>query len=173
VRLIFEFLPRVYADGSDRESRERMHNASTIGGIGFGNSQATLAHAMGHSLGVLFHIPHGRTVALFLPYTIEFTANGGDSRYSDIARVLGLPVPDERTGATNLVRALRELERKVKQPLSVRELGIPREAYEQVLPELVVRAESDTQIATHPRMPDSDSLRRLFGYAYEGKAVDF
>ncbi len=96
VRLIFEYLPRAYADGSDREAREHMHNAATIGGIGFGNSQATLAHCMGHALGALFHVPHGRAVALFLPYTIEFTANGGGSRYADIARALGLPADDER-----------------------------------------------------------------------------
>jgi alcohol dehydrogenase class IV len=173
VRLIFEYLPRVYAAGSDREARERMHNAAAIGGIGFGNSQATLAHAMGHALGALFHVPHGRTVALFLPYTMEFTVNGGESRYADIARVLGLPALDERSGTTSLVQALRELERKVNQPLNVQELGIPHEAYEHALPELVTRAESDTQIATHPRMPDSATLRRLFECAYEGRVIDF
>ncbi len=173
IRLIFEYLPRAYADGSDREARERMHNAAAIGGIGFGNSQATLAHALGHALGALFHVPHGRSVALFLPYTIEFTVSGGNSRYADIARVLGLPAADERIGAAGLVKALRELEKQVNQPLSIHELGISPEACEQALPELVARAESDTQIATHPRLPDSDSLKRLFQYAYDRRTVDF
>ncbi len=172
-RLIFEYLPRAYADGSDRVARERMHNASTIGGIGFGNSQATLAHAMGHALGALFGVPHGRSVALALPYTIEFTVNGGVGRYADIARVLGLPASDEREGGASLVQALRDLSRQVKQPLSVQELGIERETYEQALSELIVRAESDTQIATHPRLPSSEELRKLFEYAYDGRVVDF
>ncbi|HTP07746.1 MAG TPA: iron-containing alcohol dehydrogenase [Anaerolineae bacterium] len=173
VRLIFENLPRVYADGSDREAREHMHNAATIGGIGFGNSQATLAHCMGHALGALFHIPHGRAVALFLPYTIEFTANGGGSRYADIAKTLGLRADAESIGAANLVSAVRDLERKLHQPLTVSELGIDRAAFDQVLPDLVMRAETDTQIATSQRIPDSAELQRLFDYAYTGRSVDF
>ncbi|CAG0937325.1 alcohol dehydrogenase [Thermoflexales bacterium] len=173
VRLIFTYLPRVYAAGTDREAREHMHNAAAIGGIGFGNSQATLAHCMGHALGVLFHIPHGRAVALFLPYTIEFTVNGGGSRYADIAQALSLPTDNEATGAANLVAAIRDLERQLRQPLTLRELGIDRPAFEQALPELVARAETDTQIATSLRVPDSGDLRRLFEYAFDGKGIDF
>src|SRR5512139_2164527 len=161
VRLIFKYLPRAYADGADREAREHMHNAAAIGGIGFGNSQATLAHCMGHALGVLFHIAHGRAVSLFLPYTIEFTANGGGSRYADIAQALGLAAGTESIGTANLVSAVRDLEGQLQQPSSVRELGIDQSAFEQALPELVARAEMDTQIATSLRIPDSEELRRL------------
>jgi len=173
VRLIFRYLPRAYADGADREARERMHNAATIGGIGFGNSQATLAHCMGHALGALFRVPHGRAVALFLPYTIEFNVNGGGSRYADLAQALGLPAGDERIGAANLVNVIRDLARTLQQPLTLRELGQEEAAFEQALPELVARAEMDTQIATNLRIPDSDELRRLFEYAYSGRSVDF
>jgi alcohol dehydrogenase class IV len=173
IQLIFEYLPRTYADGSDREAREHMHNAAAIGGIGFGNSQAALAHCMGHALGVLFHVPHGRAVALFLPYTLEFTVNGGGSRYADIARALGLPAGDEAIGAASLIAAVRDLERQLQQPLALCDLGIDRSAFEQALPELIARAETDTQIATSLRVPGSDDLGRLFEYAYAGRSVDF
>ena len=173
VKLICEYLPRAYADGSDREAREHMHNAATIGGVGFGNSQATLAHAMGHALGVLFHVPHGRSVALFLPYTMEFAVNNGSDRYSDIALALGLPARDAREGAVNLITTIRELEAKLHQPQSISELGITAEAYANAIPELIAKAEMDTQIVTSPRIPDTDELRRLFEYAYEGKSIDF
>jgi alcohol dehydrogenase class IV len=173
VQLICEYLPRAYADGSDREAREHMHNAATIAGIGFGNSQATLAHAMGHALGALFHIPHGRSVALFLPYTMEFAANSGADRYIEIARALGLPAQDARKGAINLITTIRELEAKLLQPQSVSELGITPEAYAAAVPDLIAKAEMDTQIVTSPRIPDTAELRRLFEYAYEGKPIDF
>jgi alcohol dehydrogenase class IV len=122
VRLIFAYLPRVYADGTDREAREHMHNAAAIGGIGFGNSQATLAHCMGHALGVLFHIAHGRAVALFLPYTIEFTVNGGSPTRTSLSAEP--PGDSEAIGAVNSVTAIRDLERQLQQPLTVRDLGI-------------------------------------------------
>jgi len=173
VRLIFEYLPRAYVDGSDREAREHLHNAAAIGGIGFGNSQATLAHCMGHALGALFHVPHGRAVALFLPYTIEFTANGGGSRYADLAKVLGLRADTEPIGAANLAAAVRDLERQLNQPLTVRDLGIDQATFDQALPELVARAETDTQIATSQRIPGSTELQRLFECAYDGQPVEF
>ena len=73
-QLVFEYLPRAYTDGNDLEARTKMHNAACIAGMGFGNSSASLAHGMGHALGGVFHVPHGRAVSLFLPYVIEFCA---------------------------------------------------------------------------------------------------
>lgn len=172
-RLIFQYLPRVFGDGGDLAAREHMHNAATLAGLGFGNSQATLAHAMGHALGAEFHVPHGRAVALFLPYTIEFTANAGGSRYFEIARALGLPAADDREGAASLVAAIRELQITLHHPLSLRELGIERDVFDRALSDLVFKAETDTQIVTSPRLPDSAEVRRLFEYAYDGRSIDF
>ncbi len=172
-RLIFQYLPRVFGDGGDLEAREHMHNAATLAGLGFGNSQATLAHAMGHALGAEFHVPHGRAVALFLPYTIEFTANAGGSRYFEIARALGLPAADDRAGAASLVAAIRELQITLHHPLSLRELGIERDVFDRALSDLVFKAETDTQIVTSPRLPDSAEVRHLFEYAYDGRSIDF
>jgi alcohol dehydrogenase class IV len=173
VKLIFEYLPRAYRDGADMEAREHMHNAATIAGLGFGNSQATLAHAMGHALGALFHVPHGRTVALFLPYTIEFTGGAGGSRYHDLAYVLGLPAHDEKESAASLVQAIRNLEQVVNQPASIRDLEITRDTFDHALPELIAKAEIDTELITSPRLPNAAELRRLFEYAYEGRSIDF
>ncbi len=172
-KLIFEYLPRAYQNGADAEAREHVHNAATMAGVGFTNSQATLAHAMGHALGAVFHVPHGRAVALFLPYTIEFTANQGGSRYFEIARVLNLPAADDRSGAVSLVSALRDLQRTVHQPTSLCELGIESEAFKHALDDLVAKAETDTQLVTSPRLPETAELRRLFEYAYDGRSIDF
>jgi alcohol dehydrogenase class IV len=173
IQLIFTYLPRAYADGSDREARERLHNAATIAGLGFGNSMAALAHAMGHALGAAFHTPHGRAVALFLPYTIQFTANGAESRYGDIATFLGLPSRDENEGAANLIAAIVQLERQLNQPTTVGGVGISADTFEEALPALIANAESDTQLVTSVRIPDSTELAQLFRCAFEGRPVDF
>ena len=172
-KLIFEYLPRAYQNGADAEAREHLHNAATMAGVGFTNSQATLAHAMGHALGAVCHVPHGRAVALFLPYTIEFTANAGGSRYFEIARMLGLPAVDDRSGAASLVAALRDLQRTLHQATTLRELGIDRIAFDMALDELIAKAETDTQLVTSPRLPETAELRRLFECAYDGRAIDF
>jgi alcohol dehydrogenase class IV len=173
IQLVFTYLPRAYANGSDAEAREHMHNAGTVAGLGFGNSMAALAHAMGHALGAVFHTPHGRAVSLFLPYTITFTANGGESRYADIAQFLRLPARNEAEAAAELVAAIRELQKKVHRPVCMRELEIAPEAFEAALPQLVANAESDTSLVMSVRIPSSEELERLFRYAYQGKPVDF
>jgi alcohol dehydrogenase class IV len=173
IQLVFAYLPRVYADGSDVQAREHMHNAATIAGLGFGNSMAALAHAMGHSLGAVLHAPHGRAVSLFLPYTIRFSANVEGTRYADIARFLGLPAQDETEGAESLATAIEQLMRRLNQPASIRDLGIAAEEFEAHLSQLVANAETDTSLVMSVRVPDTQELERLFRCAFAGQAVDF
>jgi alcohol dehydrogenase class IV len=176
IELIFKYLPRAYRDGSDSEAREKMHNAATLAGMGFGNSMVALAHSMAHSLGGVFHTPHGRGVVLFLPYSIEFIARGPTSmptRYADIARFLGLPAETEQQGAASLVAAIRDLMTEVEQPQSLRELGLSREGLEANLESLATNAELDVYTVTSLRVPTRDEIIRLYRYAFEGWPIDF
>jgi alcohol dehydrogenase class IV len=173
VQLVFDYLPRAFHDGSDSEAREHMHNAATIAGLGFGNSMAALAHAMGHALGAIFHTPHGQAVGLFLPYTIQFSANGGDSRYAEIARFLGHPAQDEPSAAANLVAAISDLQQELRQLRCIRDRGIDHDSFDAAIPSLIANAESDTALIMSTRIPGSDELARLFRCAYEGQTVDF
>ncbi len=173
-RMVFEYLPRAVERGAeDREAREKMANAASIAGLGFGNSMAALAHAMGHSAGAVFHIHHGRVVGLFLPYTIEYTTNGGVGRYRDLALFLGLPAPSEEEAGRHLADAVRELARRIGEPLSLEQAGVPREEFERALDRICDLAEADPTIVTARRIPTREELQRLFRYAYAGTPVDF
>ena len=173
VRLTFQYLPRAVADGSDMEAREKMHNAATCAGLGFGNSLASMAHAMGHTLGSVFHVPHGRAVGICLPYTIEFFAREAPERFAGLAAYAGISDTGGEQGARALAERIRDLCREIGNPTSVGELGIARADYEGQLDKLVEDAFNDTQILTAARAPDYDELRQLFVYAYEGRVVDF
>ena len=176
IQLVFEHLPRAYLDGSDATAREKMHNAATLAGMGFGNSMVALAHSMGHSLGGLFHTPHGRAVALFLPYSIEFIARGptmSPTRYGEIARWLGLPADSEEQGAASLVAAIRGLMQQVEQPLTLQQLGLRCDELEAKLEALATNAELDVYTCTSMRVPSNAEIVQLFRYAFEGKPVDF
>jgi alcohol dehydrogenase class IV len=170
---IFQHLPRAVEDGSDMEARERMHNAATCAGLGFGNAMASLAHAMGHALGASFQVPHGRAVGLFLPYTIEFAAGEAPERFADLARLLRLAEREGEASARALASSVRRLAGEIGSPVGVAELGIERELYEARLEKLVDDAFNDTQIVTAPRCPTYDELTRIFLYAFEGRDVDF
>jgi len=173
VDLVFTFLPRAYADGNDAEAREKMHNAAAIAGLGFINSLTALAHAMGHAFGGAFHVPHGRAVSLFLPYTMEFAANGGNARYADIARFIGLDGLGEEQLTRRLIAAVRDLENGLQSNTNIASLGIAREDFVRALPTLLDHAENDTSITANSRVPERAELEQVFWCAYDGKHVDF
>lgn len=176
VQLIFEYLPRAVANGADEEAREKMHNAAAIAGLGFINSMCSLAHALGHSLGAVYNLPHGRTVGLFLPYTIQYNArcDNGQLRYHDIAACLGLPAATPQQGAESLVQAIRQLAAKIEQPLSIQQAGqITLVELENSMEKLVENAAGDTQIITSIRSPSTEDIHKLFLYAYQGQDIDW
>jgi len=170
---VFEWLPRAVADGTDMEARTRMHHAATSAGLGFGNAMASLAHAMGHALGSLFDLPHGRAVGLCLPYTIEFAASQCPQRAAELAARIGLTSDAGEPGARVLAQAIRNLAHEVGNPLSLKETGIAEHAFNDALEQLVEQAGNDTQIITAARSPSGDELRALFQSAWEGTSVAY
>jgi len=169
----FAFLPRAVEDGTDMAARERMHHAATCAGLGFGNAMASLAHAMGHALGARYHVPHGRSVALFLPYTVEYVTNQDPGRCAALAQRLGLTDQGGAAGALVLARSIRNLICTVGNPTSVRALGVDHDQYASELEHLVDDTFSDTQMVTAARSPSYDELERLFLCAYSGDEVGF
>jgi alcohol dehydrogenase class IV len=173
--LVFQYLRRAYKDGNDVEARTKMHFAASIAGLGFGNSMASLAHGLGHSLGAVFHVHHGRAVSLFLPYVIEFCVRGepGSTCYTGLARYLGFPHSSEAEAAASLASAIRKLQEALDQPHTVAACGISRGDFDKDLGLLVSNAGNDNQTVTSTRIPDDLEMRRLYEYAYEGKPIDF
>jgi len=174
-QLVFQYLPRAYRDGSDVEARTKMHYAASIAGMGFGNSMAALAHGLGHSLGAVFHVPHGRAVSLFLPYVIEFCARGdaGTTCYACMARYLELPSSNEAEAAAGLAQAIRKLEADLDQPRSLADCGISRQDLAKELELLVFNTGNDSSTVSSTRIPDDAETRRLYEYAFDGRSIDF
>jgi alcohol dehydrogenase class IV len=173
IQIIFKYLLRAYRNPEDKEAKEKMHNAATMAGIAFGNSQVGIAHAMGHSLGAIFKVPHGRTVGLFLSYSIEYSEREAVERYADVARAIGIESKTDEEAVEKLLEAVRRLDREMGEPASIRELGISREDFEKRLDDLVTRAANSSCTFMNPRVPDAGDTRKLFLYAFEGKKVDF
>jgi alcohol dehydrogenase class IV len=173
IQLVFNYLLRSYQNRDDEEAREKMHVAASIAGLGFGNSMLGIAHSMGHSLGSVFHVPHGRAVGMFLPYAIEFNRACTSRGYFDIATSLKLRASSEGEAATSLAEAIRHLAKDLKQPLTIKELDIPNADFVDSLPTLVSNADTDTSTVMSVRIPTSDDFEKLFRYAYSGETVDF
>lgn len=176
VRQALKFLPEAYQNGDNLEARREMMYAATLAGMSFGNSMAGLGHSTGHALGALFHLPHGRAVGLFLPYTMEYLINGSEettAKYAEIARFCRIADGSDTECAKALVAAIRTLAKQLGQPLTVEECGIEKTQYEEALPGLIDRAINEVMTITVTRVPGEEELGKIFRYAYDGRSIDF
>ena len=73
--LVVKYLETAYDDGTNKNARERMHNASTIAGMAFTNAFLGINHSLAHKIGAEFHLPHGRINAILLPYVIRYNSS--------------------------------------------------------------------------------------------------
>lgn len=71
VQLIFENLETAWRDGSNIEARKNMLRASFYAGCAFSKSYVGYVHAVAHSLGGEYNVPHGLANAILLPYVLE------------------------------------------------------------------------------------------------------
>lgn len=175
-RQALEYLPKAYKNGNDLEARKEMMYAAILGGMSFGNSMAGLGHSTGHALGAIFHITHGRTVGLFLPYTMEYLINGSEettARYAEIARFCRVASGSDKECAKALVAKIRALAKEIGQPTSVKDCGIDKAKYDESIPGLIDRALNEVMTMTVTRIPGEEDLEKIFRYAYEGKSIDF
>jgi alcohol dehydrogenase class IV len=176
IKLVFENLKKAYDNGKDEDARKNMMYAASMAGTCFGNGMAGLGHSTGHAIGGLFHMPHGRAVGLYLPYTMEYLVNGSEEttqRYADIARFCNIAQGDDKSCAMKLVDAVRDLAKNAGQPLAVKDTSITREDYMKAMPGLVDRAVNEAMSIAVTRIPEAAELEKMFVCAYDGKPCDF
>jgi alcohol dehydrogenase class IV len=172
VQMVFEWLPRVYRNGEDKEARHRMIIASNIAGIAFGMSGCHITHVLGHSLGAVYEMHHGLSVGFFIPHSLQFCSTVTD-RHLLACRALGVRAPNAKKGVQNLVARVRELLTGLNVPLALKDFGIQRDDFEAKLPKLIEYSYGDVSSYLGPRPITAEQCEKLFRYAYDGKDIDF
>ena len=134
VKKIFTYLPRVYADGSDKEAREAMSAAAYEAGICINNSSVTIVHGMSRPIGALFHVPHGLSNAMLLKDCLEFAADGTYERFAALGRAVGRAESSDsdETAAKKFIEALGEICKICEVP-TLEEYGVDREEFFKVI----------------------------------------
>lgn len=87
IKSIWNWLPVAVKDGKNVEARSRMCYAANVA-MGF--SEGFSGHAFAHTLGALYHVPHGDACAYALPPAIRYQAPSAEENVRELAKVLGL-----------------------------------------------------------------------------------
>ncbi|HIU96556.1 MAG TPA: iron-containing alcohol dehydrogenase [Candidatus Copromorpha excrementipullorum] len=168
VTLLMKFLPFAYAHGDDLEAREKVHNAACLAGMAFNKVGLGICHSIAHTVGGKFHVPHGRSNAMILPYVVEFNAHldGTEEtvcarKYQRMAKLIGLPYSNVPLAVNNLVRRIREMNRLFGIPENLKKLNISGDDVLKVREEMVEAAMGDVCTKTNPRIVAPEDIRQI------------
>lgn len=89
MRLVKDYLPRAYADGSDIEARAHMMSAAAMGATAFQKGLGAI-HALSHPIGAIYHTHHGSTNAVCMPAVLQFNRPAILERMDQAANYLGI-----------------------------------------------------------------------------------
>lgn len=185
VKLIFEYLPRCYTNGSaDPKAREMQAYASTLAGISFANAFLGIAHSLGHKLGAYFHLPHGVCVSLMLIPVMKFNASETPTkmgtfpqydhpvslqRYAHLAETLGIEGKTDKEKFDKLIEKIYKLQDEVEMFHTIKDYGVKEEDFLRVLDQMSEDAFNDQCTGANPRYPLISEMKELYLEAYYGE----
>lgn len=144
-RLVFANVERAYRNGKDYEARSNMLTAAYRAGIAFSRSYVGYVHAVAHSLGGQYNIPHGLANAVLLPYVLESYGSCIHRKLHDLAVAAGIADAQESDAgaAAKFIRAIRQLNAR---------MGIP-ETLEGIRPEDIPVMAAHAEKEANPLYP--------------------
>ncbi|MBY5404401.1 iron-containing alcohol dehydrogenase [Rhizobium leguminosarum] len=89
MRLVKEFLPRAYREGTDLEARANMMAAAAMGAVAFQKGLGAI-HALSHPIGAVYNTHHGMTNAVVMPAVLRFNRKAIEEKIGRAAAYLGI-----------------------------------------------------------------------------------
>jgi alcohol dehydrogenase len=89
MRLVKEFLPRAYKEGTDLEARANMMAAAAMGAVAFQKGLGAI-HALSHPIGAVYNTHHGMTNAVVMPAVLRFNRAVIEEKIARAAAYLGI-----------------------------------------------------------------------------------
>lgn len=164
-KLVFDHVQTAYTNGADTEAREAMLTAAYKAGVAFSKSYVGYIHAIAHSLGGTYGVPHGLANAVTMPYVLEAY---GESAYKALHR-LGVyagvcSVSDTpEVGAKAFIAAIRDMNASMGIPETIRDIR------KEDIPAMALHAEKEANpLYPVPRLMTQKELEILYYQMVDG-----
>ncbi|KXS18892.1 iron-containing alcohol dehydrogenase [Gonapodya prolifera JEL478] len=160
---IFPWIRTACAEPTNHEARENMMLGATLAGMAFSNSSVALVHGMSRPIGAFFHVPHGLSNAMLLPYITRFSLPSCPDRYAECARAMGLATShdNDEVACSRLVDALDNLNRDLKVPTPA-EYGIKKERWDEVVQVMAEQAIASGSVGNNPLVANASEIVNLY-----------
>ncbi|MBO9452824.1 iron-containing alcohol dehydrogenase [Tropicibacter sp. R16_0] len=152
MRLVKDYLPRAYADGTDLEARAHMMSAAAMGATAFQKGLGAI-HALSHPIGAHHHTHHGTTNAVCMPAVLQFNRPAAEGVLTQAAAYLGID-----GGFDGFAAYVDNLNESLGIPKTLTELGVT----DPDLDALVRDALNDPSTGGNPVEMTTENTRALF-----------
>ena len=119
VKLIYRNLLTAYEDGSNKEARENMQKAAFFAGRAFTRGCVGYVHAIGHTLGGLYGVPHGLAMSIILPHVMRAFGPTVYSQLADLAEVCHIAGDTEQEKAENFIKWIEKMKKDMDIPVGL------------------------------------------------------
>ena len=118
IKLIHENLFESYKNGHNLLFRENMQKASYLAGVAFTRAYVGYVHAVAHSLGGKYNVPHGLANAIILPYVLEEFGKKAHKKLAELSDILSLceKSSSKEEKAKSFIARIKELNRSMEIP---------------------------------------------------------
>lgn len=166
IRMISNGLVPSFNDGSNLTAREEVLVASLMAGIAFSQSRLGNVHAISHTFGGLFNIPHGLANAVLLPYVMNFNLEACADLYKDIAVALGRNVSglSDMNAGKEAVDAVVELNASLGIPSTTKEIGVDLNYLENMVSDSM----KSGNILANPKKTLEKDIKKIILDSYTG-----
>ncbi|MCB2129961.1 MAG: iron-containing alcohol dehydrogenase [Rhodobacteraceae bacterium] len=152
MRLVFENLPKVYADPTDIEARAHMMSAAAMGAVAFQKGLGAI-HSLSHPVGAVYGTHHGTTNAVVMPMVLDFNRPAIETRIESVAAYLGI-----RGGFDGFRSRVMDLRAELAIPANLSVMGVEASR----LDELTEMALEDPSTGGNPVAMTRENTRALF-----------
>jgi len=183
MKMVFEYLPTAYLDGTNIEARDKMADASCMAGMAFANAFLGVCHSMAHKLGARHHIAHGTANAIMLNEVIKFNAVEAPTkmgtfsqyqypqafnRYVECAKFCGVTGKNDQEIFDNFLIKLQELKELIGIKETIKDYGVDEKYFLETLDQMAEDAFDDQCTGANPRYPLVEEIKAMYLRAYYG-----
>ena len=163
IRRLHTYLPEAIAQPQDIAIRQQVMFGSLSAGLAFSNASLGAVHAMAHSIGGMFDLPHGECNSLLVDHVMRFNWSQAGDRYGELADIFGLQLKGlpSREACESLVGAVARFKNQIGITCTLKDHGIR----EKDIPHLARMAVNDPCMATNPVPPTIKDIETVYAQA--------
>jgi alcohol dehydrogenase class IV len=164
IRRLYRYLPEAIARPDDIAMRQEVVFGSLAAGLAFSNASLGAVHAMAHSLGGMFDLPHGECNSLLVDHVMRYNWSGSGDRYRDLADIFQVPVRglSSSEACEAVTQAVARFKTRIGITGNLGQRGLKKED----IPQLARMAVNDPCMATNPVLPTINDIETVYAQAF-------